>query len=113
MTLDKLRELDAAASAGPWRVVRSYPEPDQPRYEVLGDGDATLAVSGYIEANAQLAALSHLLLPAFEALETLDACANWDGGDTPETVELNYTQFSAALGNARAILAQLESALHG
>ena len=103
MTLDKLRELDAAASAGPWRVVRSYPEPDQPRYEVLGDGDATLAVSGYIEANAQLAALSHLLLPAFEALEE---CIIQVEGFVEDGQGEND---ASVLGNS--VLAQLEEAL--
>ena len=62
-------------------------------------------------ANAQLAALSHLLLPMAEALEGLDSCAKWDEGDTPVAVELNYTEFAAALAASRTVLAQLEEAL--
>ena len=65
-----------------------------------------------VDAHHKLALLAHsYLLPAMEALDALDACAQWDGGDTPEEVELNYTQFAAALGNSRAVLAQLSEAL--
>ena len=73
--LNKLRELDAAASPGPWiAAVLS-----------TGDGSGQVMISDAKNApvffvvdqspdNAQLAALSHLLLPTAEALDKL---LNW------------------------------------
>ncbi len=94
--LGELRKLDDAASPG----VCDCDGPALCKWCLAKD-----------EARAKRNALSHLLRPAFEALEKLDACAKWDGGDTPEEVELNYTQFSEALGNSRAVLARLAEAL--
>ena len=84
MNLDALRSLQKQASSGPWRVVEAYPEPGvQVRYEVIGDDDATLAVSGYLKANAKLAALATHLLPLAEALEVPPCTAGGFCGKQP------------------------------
>ena len=93
--LDRLRELDRAASAGPWRVVTGYPQKDVQLHSVLGDGDARVAVSGYDIRNVQLAVLSHLLLPLAEALDGLLDVTHWE---QPQI-------------DAQAVLAKLEEAL--
>ena len=108
--LDKLRELDAAASPGPWRMDWGTRDelPGILSIHLLEVDTSNLSTNF---ANAQLAALSHLILPLAEALEGLDSCAKWDGGDTPVAVELNYTEFAAALAVSRTVLAKLEKAL--
>ncbi len=73
--LDKLRAIDKAASPGEWKVNDSnengdrYVGPD-PAYclIVMSPEHLMLGAKGDTEATAQLAALSKLLLPAYEAL---------------------------------------------
>ena len=121
--LDKLRRLDNAASPGPLRV----------------NGNTVLSQSGdHIihayggqddgEANAQLAALAHLLRPAFEALlgelpiNGRGECAMCAAGSVPDDEGLHFDADNIWGGDrpclqddrydaARAVLAQLEKAL--
>lgn len=62
--VDRLAELDAAASPGEWRAERG---------ELFNSVRSMAQFEDYFnepdEANAKLAALSHLLLPAYRALE--------------------------------------------
>ena len=109
--LDRLRELDAAASPGPLRVVTGYPQKDVPLHSVLGDGDATVVVSGYDIRSVQLAALSHLLLPAIELLELM--AEPRAGGDDSVSDDCLW-DISVEYGDVRkatAILAKLEEAV--
>ncbi len=63
MSLDKLRAINKAASPGEWWAESGVVHSDG------GDVHPLFVGSPNIEANAQLAVLSKLLLPAFEALE--------------------------------------------
>lgn len=106
MSLDNLRKLDAAASPGPWWNESGVIHAQQ------GDVHPLSYDSPNLDNNAQLAALSHLLLPAMEALEDVVPIA--ESGLT-----CWYSEFSSdaspeetdALDRAAAVLAQLDEAL--
>ena len=102
--LDKLRKLEEAASPGPWTVGEGYGArvlfPSVPEARPGWDmTDSPLAID-MTDANAQLAALSHLLRPAFEALEKL-TMLDMEGGE----------EMLHAVGGGMAVLASLEAAL--
>ncbi len=94
--LDRLRELDTAASPGPWTHASVMVETENTEIRLASEYDA------------QLAALAHLLLPAIEALEAIR---------THEHDEVAYDEFAyhrmveAYRNAARAVLARLEEAL--
>ena len=69
MTLDKLRALAAAASPGPWIAATGGAFFENVKLWADDDVLALFAHAENMGANAALAALSHLLLPAYEALE--------------------------------------------
>ena len=78
--LDELRKLDDVASPGPWTV--------DPPSSLLGSVQQYLGdfISGDVPnqaraANAQLAALSHLLRPMAEALIASDECVMIENHD--------------------------------
>lgn len=113
MSLDKLREIDAAASPGPWRVEHGPYDVwggDGAWFGILhassqldmGDGSIIPGQEELRKANAKLASLSHLLLPAMEALH---------GSITPEGHTRGCNCAAKWCQDREAVLAQLEEAL--
>ena len=118
--LDKLRELDAAASPGPWtwKTGESIDaeQGDKGHDSVVLDakgnssGGPLIILSGVWEdderdrVNVSLASLAHLLLPAFEALER---CVT----KIEHTASSHASAQWAEAATARSVLAKLEEAL--
>ena len=101
--LDKLRALDDAASPGPWKTNWAT------RDELPGVLSVCLLdvdTSSYSRnfATARRAALAHMLLPAFEALDKQVKLFNSEApNDGAVAAGMSYI--------AEAVLAQLEEAL--
>ena len=112
--LDRARALEQAASKPPWEVIRSYPELDVPRYEALGDGGTILAVSGYQEANTQLAVVSRNtwlgLLEALQKAEELIA-DELEPADSEPSGSIGVDTTRLVLKEARAALAAIAEQL--
>ena len=113
--LQKLAALDKAASPGPWRAYLAKWSAASGPSEIptlVGALDHSgMEVEFENEADAQLAALSHLLLPAFEALAECYKLIQEDGEAASASEQPSISEWANAQESARAVLAQLEEVL--
>ena len=106
--LQKLAALDKAASLGPWEF-----GPRSLRFWCVLAGETVLLTGERAwtnaEHDAQLAALSHLLLPAFQAIAE-NQYLYTDGAEKMPTKEWDR-RMEYNTQQLQAVLAQLEEAL--
>ena len=103
-TLDKLKELQAAATPGPWKVNPDGAEEWWYTDTILGEGGAGGAVASCTKGNAPLVVTAINALPAL--IEVAEA-AKWVRETTNHAYVLNQAAVKGALKRLDAALAKL------